>query len=53
MCPQCQIELKRWNDLSEEKQDHIKELPNRDAQSLDHRTTKHLFCPTCYFEAHG
>lgn len=53
MCPQCLTELKRWNDLSKEGQDHIKELPNRDAQSLDHRITKHLFCPTCYYEAHG
>jgi hypothetical protein len=53
MCPQCLIELKRWSDLKGEVQDHIKELPNRDAQSLDHRLAKHLFCPTCYYEAHG
>jgi hypothetical protein len=53
MCPQCQVELKRWDDLSKEEQDRIKELPNRDAQSLEHRIDKHLFCSTCHYEAHG
>ncbi|MFB0506231.1 MAG: hypothetical protein ACETWT_05840 [Thermodesulfobacteriota bacterium] len=53
MCPQCRTELKRWSDLSEKEHDHIRGLPNRDAQPLDHRITKHLFCPMCYYEAHG
>ena len=53
MCPQCHKDLTRWEDLNKEQQDQIRELPNRDAQSLDHRIDKHLFCPTCYYEAHG
>jgi hypothetical protein len=53
MCPRCQAELKRWDDLEREEQDRVRELPNRDAQSLDHRVAKHLFCPTCFYEAHG
>jgi hypothetical protein len=53
MCPQCKIELKSWNDLSKGEQDHLRELPNRDAQSMDHRMDRHLFCPACYYEAHG
>jgi hypothetical protein len=53
MCPQCQTALKCWSDLSGKEQDHIRELSNRDAQPLDHRITKHLFCPACYYEAHG
>lgn len=53
MCPRCQAELKRWDDLSKEEKDRIQDLPNRDTQSVDHRMAKHLFCPTCYYEAHG
>ena len=53
MCPNCGAQLKRWDELGDAEKSRIKALSGRDAQNLEHRTSRHLFCPSCYYEAHG
>jgi len=53
VCPNCGANLKRWDELSERERDRTLALPGRNVQNREHRTSNHLFCPRCNYEAHG